>query len=445
MKLPKQFLDRMENLLQDEFDDFVKSYDNSPVKSFFVNNNKISNKDFENICEWDITPRYNGYKLNQEFKVGKSIEHHAGLMYMQELSAMMPVGFLPLQGQELVLDMCASPGGKSIQLANRLIDGMLVSNEVVKSRSQVLQSNIERMGIRNVCVTNNEPNELSKCFNGVFDAILVDAPCSGEGMFRKDQEAILNWSQEHVDACAKRQLNILHEADKMLKQDGYLLYSTCTFSLEENEKVVKTFATTYNYTILPLSCEGATKGVKLDSCNTDNTLRFYPHKFSGEGQFVALLQKNDPTNFILKDKNHLKPLKEFKTEYLIFKAFCEQTLTNYDEILNNSIYNSTTVYYVANKKIAESGVKLVNCGVKLGEIVKGRFEPHHNLVTAFGGLFRNKIDLERDEAEKFLKGEVLNKEGKGFVAITYKNIPFALGKGSNIIKNHYPKGLRNLN
>ena len=445
MKLPVQFLDRMKNLLQDEYKDFVKSYDNRSVKSFFVNNNKISNKDFEKICKWNITSYLNGYVINEELKVGKSIEHHAGMIYMQELSAMMPVSFLPLTGDEIILDMCASPGGKSIQLANRLHNGCLVSNEIIKSRAQTLQSNIERMGLKNVCVTNNEPSELSKCFSGVFDAIVVDAPCSGEGMFRKDEDAILNWSQEHVAACAKRQLNILEDADKMLKQEGYLLYSTCTFSVEENESVVKTFAETYNYDILPLSCDGATKGVKLENSNTNNTLRFYPHKFKGEGQFVALLQKKAKSNFMLKDKKHLKPLKEFKTEYLTFKSFCEQTLNDYDEVLDKAIFNMDTLYYPSNKKICESGVRLINCGVKLGEIVKGRFEPHHNLVTAFGDLFKNKIDINGEELEKFLRGDVLNRDGKGYVAISYKCVPFALGKASNVVKNHYPKGLRNLN
>lgn len=445
MELPKQFLVRMKELLQDEFDDFINSYQDSPVKSFFVNENKILIDKFKDVCDWNIIPYKKGFILNDEVKVGKSIEHHSGMIYMQELSAMMPTTFLPLVGDEWVLDMCASPGGKSIQVANRLKTGFLVSNEIVKSRAQTLQSNIERMGLKNMCVTNNEPSELSKCFEGVFDAIVVDAPCSGEGMFRKDVNAITNWSPEHVESCAKRQLNILEEANKMLKENGYLLYSTCTFSVEENERVVKEFVNKHNYKIIPLYCEGATNGIKFEQADTENTLRFYPHKFSGEGQFVALLQKMEKSNYVLKDKIHLKPLKEFKTEYLIFKQFCEATLNNWEDIINKAVYNNNTIYYSANKKLAEAGARLINCGVKLGEIIKGRFEPNHNLVTVFGDKFKTIIDLDNVGTNKYLKGEVLNISGFGYVALSYKGVVFAFGKASNVIKNHYPKGLRNLN
>ena len=444
MNLPKQFLDRMQNLVPD-FDKFVDSYNQQPVKSFFVNTNKISENDFFAKCNWDISKYANGWRLMDDIKVGKTPEHHAGMIYMQELSAMMPVSFLPLRKDDWVLDLCASPGGKSIQVANRVPDGVLVSNEIIKSRASILKSNIERMGLRNVIATNNEPQQFEKCFSGVFDAIVVDAPCSGEGMFRKDENARLNWSQENVEACAIRQKAILETANKLLKQNGYLLYSTCTFSIEEDEQAVADFCANHSYEIVNLDYVGAVKGVKIGKYNTQNSLRFYPHKFEGEGQFVALLKKLEPSIMAIKQTTYLKPLQKFPTEYRLFKSFCEQNLNVYDNIIDNTIYNNNTIYYVANKQLAESGVNLVNSGTVLGDIVKGRFEPNHNLVTCFGDQFRQSVELTEQDAYKFLKGETLLCDLAGYVAVKFKGVVLGFGKAINgVLKNHYPKGLRNL-
>ncbi len=444
MNLPNQFLNRMKTLVPD-YDEFIKSYSEQPVKSFFINNTKISDSNFLNNCKWDTTKYANGYILNEDIKIGKTPEHHAGMIYMQELSAMMPASFLPLNDDDWVVDLCASPGGKSIQVANKIPNGLLVSNEIVKSRASTLKSNIERMGLTNVIVTNNEPKALEKCFEGVFDAVVVDAPCSGEGMFRKDEDAILNWSPENVQACAVRQLAILETANKLLKQNGYLLYSTCTFSLEEDEMVVAQFCQQHNYQIIPLTFDGAISGESVLNEDTQYCLRFYPHKFNGEGQFVALLKKLEPSNYSVGGKVFFKPLQKFPTEYKLFRSFCEQNLTDFDDIINNVIYNNNTIYYVANKQIAESGVNLVNCGVVVGEIVKGRFELNHNFVTCFGNRIINKIELNQQDACNYLRGETLTTELNGVVAVMYNNVVLGFGKASNgIVKNHYPKGLRNL-
>lgn len=443
MELPKEFLNRMRNLLPD-YDEFIESYKREPVKSFFVNQNKIDEKIFFENCDWNVVKSERGWQLLDDIKVGKTPEHHSGMIYMQELSAMMPTTFLPLNDTDCVLDMCASPGGKSIQVANRISKGLLVSNEIVKSRAVVLKSNIERMGLSNVCITNNDPKDFEKCFGGIFDAVVIDAPCSGEGMFRKDENARLNWSQENVEACAIRQKAILETANKMLKQNGYLLYSTCTFSVDENEGVVAEFCSKHNYEIVPLTYKNAEKGVKIDGYGTDGCLRFYPHRFNGEGQFVALLRKLEPVESVIKGEIYLKPIKSFPTEYRIFKSFCEQNLNEYEFVLDNAIYNNQTLYLPANKKVAESGVRLVNCGVVLGEMVKGRFEPNHNFVTCLGNIFKQSIDLTEQEANRFLKGETLNCEHKGYVVVKYKGVVLGFGKSQGVLKNHYPKGLRNV-
>ena len=443
MRLPEEFLNRMKGLLPD-YSSFVNSYNYQPIKSFFVNVNKIEEDEFLSKCTWDINKYANGWQLLEDVKVGRTPEHHSGMIYMQELSAMMPTTFLPLKPTDWVLDLCAAPGGKSIQVANRLTEGLLVSNEIVKTRANILKSNIERMGLSNICIINNDPKELEDCFGGVFDAIVVDAPCSGEGMFRKDEDAIINWSQANVEACAVRQKAILETANKMLKQNGYILYSTCTFSLEENEMVVAEFCSKHNYEIMPLIYKDAEPGKKIDKWNTDSCLRFYPHKFNGEGQFVALLKKlEDCTSFIQK-KQHFKQLQKFPSEFKAFKSFCETNLHNYNDILDNAIYSNGTIYYVSNTKIAESGVKLINCGVVLGEIIKNRFEPNHNFVTCFGQRFIRSINISEEEACRFIKGETLECEKKGYVVVKYKGVVLGFGKSSEVLKNHYPKGLRNI-
>ena len=444
MKLPEEFLTRMKTLLPD-YDEFINSYNLSPVKSFFVNKNKISESDFLDMCDWKIEKCAEGYKLLEDIKVGKTPEHHSGMIYMQELSAMMPVNFLPLNDDDWVIDLCASPGGKSIQVANKIPNGVLLSNEIVKSRAGVLNSNIERMGLSNVCVTNNDPKDLEKFFEGVFDAVVVDAPCSGEGMFRKDENARVNWSQANVEACAVRQMAVLETANKLLKTGGYLLYSTCTFSIEEDEQVVADFCAKHDYDIMPLHYPNSEQGVKIGVFDTNKCLRFYPHRFDGEGQFVALLRKNENSNSFVAGKVFYKPLTKFPTEYKIFKSFCNDNLISYNDILDNSIYNNGTVYYTTNKQLAESGVNLVNCGVILGEIVKNRFEPNHNFASSFGHYFKNTLDLSYDDAVNFIKGETVDCNINGYILIRYKGVSLGFGKGVNgVLKNHYPKGLRNV-
>jgi len=235
-----EFLNKMRQLLGEEFEDFNKSLSLPSQKSLYVNESKISIEKFKDIVDFSIEPIWYekaGFYID-DTKRGRHPLHHAGAFYLQEPSAMFTVNAYKFKGNEKVLDMCAAPGGKSIQIANRIPNGVLVSNEFVSSRSQVLFSNIERMGLKNVIITNDKPANLANAYENVFDVCLVDAPCSGEGMFRKSDDVITHWNSNLPSMCAVSQKEILISADKTLKQGGVLIYSTCTYSLEENEEIV---------------------------------------------------------------------------------------------------------------------------------------------------------------------------------------------------------------
>ena len=234
------FFDRMKDILGDEFDDFKESLNQPIQKSVYVNQNKIATEDFKKIVDFSLEQipyEKNGFYVDNE-KRGRHPLHHAGAFYMQEPSAMFTVNAIELNGDERVLDMCSAPGGKSIQIANRIPNGVLVSNEIVKSRAEILFSNIERMGLKNVIISNDSPANIAKAYGNTFDVVLVDAPCSGEGMFRRGEDVVKEWYPEINEKCACRQLEILNEADKTLKQGGKLIYSTCTYSVLENEDVI---------------------------------------------------------------------------------------------------------------------------------------------------------------------------------------------------------------
>ena len=239
--LPEKFLLRMKNMLGDEFESFLKCFDSQPKKGIRLNTLKCSKEKLESLLEPEKSPT-SELSYFYEGKVGAMPLHAAGAFYSQEPSASSAVTVLDPKPGDYVLDMCAAPGGKSTQIASLLNgEGLIWSNEVVKSRANILLSNMERMGVRNAVISSAYPNVLSKKLGGFFDKVLVDAPCSGEGMFRKNDEAITEWSEEHVKSCAERQLEIMRSAANLVKKDGILVYSTCTFSMEENEELVKKF------------------------------------------------------------------------------------------------------------------------------------------------------------------------------------------------------------
>lgn len=447
--LPIEYKERMKSLLGQEFENYEKALNESPVKGFRVNTDKISSEDFNklNIFSTEKIPYVeNGFYLDYE-KVGNHPYHHAGMIYVQEPGAMAPAECIDIQKDWKILDMCAAPGGKSTQLKNKLGEnGILVSNEIIASRCKILTGNIERLGLKNVVTTCMDTKKLSKTFPETFDLIMVDAPCSGEGMFRKEEIAVTEWSIENVLKCAERQKEILENADKALKKGGYIIYATCTFSLEENEMVIDTFLENHpEFEIIPVKEEvrkATSDGIRFKGCKCSDinfSRRFYPHKNKGEGQFMALLHNTEPQSPSVvpkKSNSNEKPDK-------IITEFLNDTLLSY-KADNVTMYNGNPVYFTPDFSIKKGTA--FSCGVTIGEIRKSYIQPHHQFFMAMGKDFKRKIELSPDsnDIKKYLHGEEIpvNCEN-GWAVITVNGC--ALG-GVKVVngtaKNHYPKGLR---
>lgn len=437
MEINEVFLSRMKTLLGNEYEAFVQSLNEEIQKSIYVNENKISVEDFKKVIDFSIQQipyEKAGFYVDNE-KRGRHPLHHAGAFYMQEPSAMFTVNAYKFKGDETVLDMCAAPGGKTIQIANRIPKGVLVSNEYVKSRSEILFSNVERMGLKNVIITNEKPENLASAYGNTFDVVLVDAPCSGEGMFRRGSDVTKEWYPEINEMCAKRQLEILEQADKTLKQNGILIYSTCTYSILENESVVRKFMNDYNYELLKIEYD-LPRGIEMSEA-----VRLYPHKVKGEGQFVVVLKKKVENENMATSSQKLTNSK-FTNDFMLNNVNFEQfgTISDFVEYKNYS-------YYVPRKDLIKKKINYVSLGVRLGSVEKNRFEPHHNLFTAFGRSLNNKLLLDfKDEiTKKYLRGEtfeVVLPDGFGAVLINGCSVGgFKISQGR--FKNYYPKGLRN--
>lgn len=447
-QLPVEFENRMKALLGDEFEDFKKSYEESPVRAFRVNTDKISVDNFEKINPFQtekIPYVHNGFYFNYD-GIGNHPYHHAGMIYIQEPAAMVPVESIDIQPQWKVLDLCAAPGGKSSQIKNKLgEDGVLVSNEIVPSRCKILTGNMERMGFKNVVTTCMNPQKLLNVFPETFDMIMVDAPCSGEGMFRKEEIAIDEWSPENVKMCAERQAEILDCAVKMLKSGGYIVYSTCTFSLHENEMTVDAFLQRHiEFELVPTTervRENTADGVSFDGCKCENiryTRRCYPHKTKGEGQFVAVLHN---TNDNYAGKLFSSTNKEKIDKVVI--DFLNDALVDYNKS-NALMYNGNPVYFTPDFLVGKGTA--FSCGVTIGEIRKNYIQPHHQFFMALGTEFRRKIELSADseELKKYLHGEEFETNcPNGWAVVIVDGCTVGGVKVSNgRAKNHYPKGLR---
>ncbi|MBR6509943.1 MAG: NOL1/NOP2/sun family putative RNA methylase [Clostridia bacterium] len=446
--LPTDFLCRMESILGNDSEDYIKAI-NSPVqRAFRVNTDKISLEDFNKINDLStekIDYVETGFYFEKD-KIGNHPFHHAGLIYVQEPAAMLPAESLEINPEWCVLDMCAAPGGKSSQLKNKLgKNGILVSNEIISSRCKILTGNIERLGFLNTVTTCSDSEKIAKTFPKTFDLIMVDAPCSGEGMFRKDDNAILEWSIDNVKKCASRQTEILNNAVKALKSGGYIIYATCTFSLEENEMVVDNFLKENpDFELMPLTdrVQKATeRGIKFEGCECENISfcgRAYPHKIKGEGQFVALLHnKNEPVgSYFSKPQTNYMPDK-------ILLDFLNDTLTEFDKRAVK-LYNGRPVYFPSSLSVPE-GIAF-SLGVTIGEIKKNYILAHHQFFTSLGKNFKRKVELseDREKLEKYLHGEEISADVEnGYVVITFNGAAVGGGKAvGGKIKNHYPKGLR---
>lgn len=449
-KLPLEYVERMKKLLGEDYPLYEKALAQEPQKAFRVNTDKISLNDFEKIDKLSsgkIPYCENGFYLDYD-KIGNHPFHHAGMIYVQEPAAMAPAECIEINPDWKILDMCAAPGGKSTQLKNKLGEnGILVSNEIIPARCKILTGNIERLGLKNTVTTCLDTSRIADFFPKTFDLIMVDAPCSGEGMFRKDENAISEWSEENVKKCAVRQSEILENAVKSLKDGGFIIYATCTFSLEENEMTVDSFLEKHpEFEILKVKdavINSTSNGIEFDGClckNISFARRFYPHKAKGEGQFMALLHHKGENSI-----NITLPKKADKQNKIV-TDFLDNVLSEYNPDYVTE-YNGNPVYFTPNFHI-EKGSAFA-CGVKIGEIKKNYILPHHQFFMALGANFKRKIELsfDSDKLFKYLHGEEIDAECEnGWACVTVNGCAVGGAKVVNgVAKNHYPKGLRTLN
>ena len=478
MNLPIEFEKKMKAFLGDEWDDFLYSYDNNRFQALRFNTLKVqSHEEIMRILkvlgissDKRVSWANEAYYFDENVRPGKHPYHEMGLYYIQEPSAMSAAALLAPKPGMRVLDLCAAPGGKSTQLATYLGDsGLLVSNEINTQRSRILSQNIERMGIKNAIVTNEDSFVLASHFPGFFNAIQVDAPCSGEGMFRKLPEEIEQWSMENVAICAARQKEILDNAAVMLKPGGTIVYSTCTFSKEENEDVIEYFLERHpDFTLEEME-------------------RFWPHKVDGEGHFVAKLVRRGSVNELGADydvcedscnkvedtglkvdrktkknknsknrKNETKPALT-KENMKLLSEFLDETIS---EDVAAWIKNSRLVmfgeqlYRLPDMEVDIKGLKVQRAGLHIGEFKKQRFEPSHSLALALKlNDAKNLVKLTCDNPQTigFFNGQsvVLSDEQtaeckKGWALVCVDGYTAGWGKVNGTqVKNHYPKGLRN--
>ena len=384
------------------------------------------------------------FYLKEQAHPGRHPYHHAGVFYVQEASAAAPAALLDVRPGERVLDLCAAPGGKSSQLGARLQGkGLLVANEYVAARAQVLKNNLERMGVANALVLNETPARLADAFPEYFDKVLVDAPCSGEGMFRKEEQALRQHSQALVRQCAALGADILEQAARCLAPGGLLCYSTCTFSPEEDEGQIGHFLSLHpEFRLLPVRLPAGSQG-ELARCGQTpfeafRCWRIYPCH-GGEGHFMALLQKDgDGSRRTIPAGKGSLP-KECQT----FLQSC------FDALPGIPAQRGERCYLFPEEPVPAASLRVVRCGVELGSIAKGRFVPAHALAMAFGDRCFNteRLSLEDPRTSAWLRGEEIasGTARDGWTCILVDGFPLGWGKCSGgHIKNHYPKGLRNL-
>lgn len=433
LDLPDDFLNSVRPLLKEEYSSFLATYDFPAAKGIRLNPLKSPAADISEFFDGRVPYVENGfYTLRQD--LGGLPYHRAGCYYMQEPSAMFPAAVLSPEKTDRVLDLCAAPGGKSGQLAEMATNGVIVSNEIMGDRCRILLGNVERMGYRNVVVTCLSPKEIADSLTGWFDKVLVDAPCSGEGMFRKNPEAIKEWSLSNVKACAERQADVLLQGGRCVKKGGKLVYSTCTFSKEENEDTVERFLKTGDFKLLKIDQNyGIEKG--LDEFGY--TARLYPHKLRGEGHFTALFERVTE-NQTVKDKTPLKDLDGKERREV--ERFIKESLTT---DINVKVYNGNLVI---PPEITPPITRGALCyGVKLGEI-DNRLIPHHQFFSAYGGYFKRQVDLNIDDERlaKYLHGEEIDADKEnGWCSVLLSGA--AIGGGKIVdgkVKNKLPKGLR---
>lgn len=483
---PEQFKIRMQKMLQDEYEEFENSFDGNRYHALRINPLKAERDKVmesmktvygEEISFEKVPWSENGYYYDRKMQPGKHPYHEAGVYYIQEPSAMAPVTLLDPQPGERILDLCAAPGGKSTQIAAAMKGkGILICNEIHPARAKILSENVERMGIRNAIVTNETPDRLEERFAGYFDRILVDAPCSGEGMFRKNEEATEEWSPENVQMCADRQDDVIESAYQMLRPGGILCYSTCTFAPAENEGTIsRLLARHEDMSICEIPEEQYDKGFQPGRPEwsekqvegIEKTIRLWPHRLKGEGHYAAVLKKtggfgpaeNDDGKVLAeeigrtvrKNRGQMKKQTEKKSavkkngEAADFPEFAAAVLKT--ELTGTMHWFGDQLYLAPEGMPPLHGLKVLRPGLHLGTDKKGRFEPSHALALALKPdevVNSFSVDSKTREATAWLNGETFAAEGeKGWYLICVDGFSIGWGKlAGGVMKNHYPKGLR---
>ena len=456
LNLPADFLNRMRTMLGEEYEAFQKSYEEERQYGLRVNTRKISCEEFESICPFPIkkipwVP--NGYFYPSEVRPSLHPYYRAGLYYLQEPSAMTPAACLPVTPGEAVLDLCAAPGGKATELATKLAgQGILVANDISASRARALLRNLELFGASNIFVTNEIPEKMTRYFPEFFHKILLDAPCSGEGMFRKDDSLAADWSVEKSENLSKLQKELILTASKMLMPGGLLLYSTCTIAPAEDEEIISFLLNQRNdmHLVSLPDYPGFSSGVpewadqnpELAKC-----VRIWPHKMNGEGHFLALLKKEGEPNSLVPIKK--KPQID-KGSRKLLETFFQDLGLSWDfqrvEVRNDKVYLLPPVEQ-ANLR----GIHFLRNGLYLGDLKKNRFEPSQPLALALKGKSIPSLRLspEDDRLHKYLRGETLivapgeTQKSKGWQLVCADEYPLGWGKlVGQTLKNKYPAGWR---
>ena len=427
--LPQAFLQRVSVQLGDEYDAFLQSLERPRAVALRFNPLKGERPQLPFVGE-NVPWEPQGFYYDPAARPGLHPYHEAGVYYLQEASAMSAVAMLDPQPGERVCDLCAAPGGKSTQIAGRMMgEGFLLCNEWSPKRAKILSQNIERMGVSNALVTNETVERLAGHLPGFFDRVLIDAPCSGEGMFRKEADAVTDWSQETVEMCAARQAGILDAGAKLLRRGGRLVYSTCTFAPEENEQAVAAFLErnpqfTLENAVVPWFTPAG-----------EGQFRLWPHKLLGEGHFVAALRKIGEEECVGTGCAGEKLPKEWD-------AFAKELNITLPE--GKAISFGQTLYWAPNEMPELKGLKVLRPGLELGTVKKDRFEPAHALALWLKNC-KNTIsfDVDRPEIKAYLHGDVVPAGIKGWCVVQVDGYSIGWGKGDgSMLKNHYPKGLR---
>jgi len=435
------FLQRMKKLLNNEYDAFLKSLEEPPVKAFYLNNKK---KDVFSYLNQQYISKHpivdNGYYFDYEhYPLGKSPFFSCGLYYIQEPSAMLVSHILDIKEDDYVLDMCAAPGGKTCAIASKLSNqGLMIANDINNLRARILSENVERFALENTIVTNCDPLLFTKSLKGFFDKIILDAPCSGEGMFRKTDKAIKTWSINKINECAYIQKKLMKAAYELLAPEGEIIYSTCTYSTEENEDIINYALDNFDLKLVPIDKKhGMVSGI-----NMEEAVRLYPHHYKGEGHFIALLKKGKEGQVqkakLLKSNIH-------KDKQKIVNDFYKDNLNT--KIPQYLLDNNNHIYAIQPHFPKLEKIRVLRNGLYLGECKKNYFVP--SLALA---LTLTKNDVKRsytfhepdDEIKKYMSGETLQGNGqKGYGIIFVEDYPLSFYKESNHqVKNLFPKGLR---